>query len=232
MIKTLIISTLAITWLCSCGQGNNSRADKTNIESEVVDSRKNSNIQLSASHNSIKHIYTDTTYTLSNGKTITIQNSLPKGGSIEPGIPYTDSTGKEYFFVVFWTRVTNETDTALEFKVNFPADTFSLPSTFDSYIKLFHPTDKMTYDKLSSYNYGLTDIKYFLDKNFNKTTTSERTINPNEEHIFYTVAIAYHAAGPASAEVILKEHELYYKIKMGLHDPLEISVGSVTFKNE
>ena len=108
MIKSSIILVLVITWLCSCGQGNNVRENKTNIESKVVDTRKNSNIQLSASHNSIKDIYTDTTYTLANGKTISIQNSLPKGGSIEPGISYTDSTGKEYFFVVFWTRVTNE----------------------------------------------------------------------------------------------------------------------------
>ena len=62
----------------------------------------------------------------------------------------------------------------------------------------------MTDDKISLYNYGLTDTKYFLDTNFDKTTTSERTINPNEEHIFYTVAIAYKAAAPIKSSNYFK----------------------------
>jgi len=232
MIRRFIISILAITWFCSCGQRSNSKTEKINIKSEKAVLAKVDNGQQSQIQNLEKYIYTDTTYVSSTGKGITIQNSLPKGGDIEPGIPYIDTTGKKYFVVVFWTRVINETDKALEFNINFPANSLPIPSTFNSYIKLLLPTDSMTFDKLASYSYGLTGIKSFLDTNFDKTSALERTLNPNEEHIFYTVALAYQAGGPARAAIILKEQELYYTIGMGPYSPLEIPSGKITFKNE
>src|SRR5688572_28030879 len=56
--------------------------------------------------------------TISNG--ILIQNSFPKGG------PYPGFRGKNsnYSFLIFSTRVTNETTRPLELKINFPADSF------------------------------------------------------------------------------------------------------------
>ncbi len=147
MRNSLIIFILVITWLCSCGRRSNFRTGKV---------AKNNNRQLSLIHDienasGYRYIYTDTTYASSTGKGITIQNSLPKGGNIKPGTPYTDLTGKKYFFAGFWTRIINETKTAFEFEVNFPADSFPLSSPSDSYLKLFIPTDTMTVDKLSLY---------------------------------------------------------------------------------
>ena len=46
-------------------------------------------------------------YTDSMGKRLVIQNGLPRGE------PYTDPNGKEYFKVIFWTRIINETDNFL-----------------------------------------------------------------------------------------------------------------------
>lgn len=191
MRKSLIISILAITWLCSCGQRSNSKTGEVAIESEIEASTKNNNKQLSQNHDLERYIYTDTTYASSTGKGITIQNSLPKGGGIAPdGTQYFDSSGKSYAFAVFWTRIINETNTPLELNINFPADSFAIFTPPDSYLKLFLPTDTLTYDKLSSYNYGLTAIKSFLDTNFNKATKLQKTINPNEEHIFYVATLS------------------------------------------
>jgi hypothetical protein len=227
MRNSLIILIVAITCLCSCGRRSNIRTGKV---------AKNSDRQLSL-HDLEKasgytYIYTDTTYASSTGKGITIQNSGPKGGNIEPETPYTDSTGKEYFFVAFWTRIINQTNTALEVKINFPGDSFPLSPPSDSYLKLLIPTDKMTVDKLRSYSYGLTGIKSFIDTNFNKTTALQKTIEPNEEHMFYIVAISYQAGGPARSALILKEKELFYRITMGSHGPLEIPCGKIAFINE
>lgn len=179
-----------------------------------------------------RYIYTDTTYASSTGKGITIQNSGPKGGNIEPETPYIDSTGKKYFYAAFWTRIINQTNTVLEFKVNFPGDSFPLSPPSDSYLKLFIPTDKMTVDKLPLFNYGLTGMKSFVDTNFNNATTFQKTIEPNEEHMFYIVTISYQAGGPARSALILKEKELFYRISMGSHGPLEIPCGKIAFKDQ
>ena len=174
-----------------------------------------------------RYLYKDTTYTR---KGITIQNSLPKGGNVEPGIPYIDSTGKQYFYAAFWTRIINGSDAALDFNVSFPGDSFPLSSSSDSYLKLFIPADTMTVDKLSLFNYGLTGMKSFLDANFNNPTTLQKTIEPGEAHMFYIVAISYQAGGPARSEIILKRKKLFYRIAMGPYGPLEIPSGEVAIK--
>lgn len=233
MKKSLIISILAITWLCSCEQRSNSKTGKLAIESEIEASINNNKKQLSHYHDSEKFIYTDTTYASSKGKGITIQNSLPKGGGIAPdGKQYFDSSGKSYAFAVFWTRIINETNTPLELNINFPADSFAILTPPDSYLKLFLPTDKLTYDKLSSYNYGLTGIKSFLDTNFNKATKLQKKINPNEEHIFYVTTLSYQASGTPRAALILKEQDLYYRMSISPNGSGIIPCGQIAFKNE
>ncbi|MBC9794887.1 hypothetical protein [Sinomicrobium weinanense] len=233
MRKSLIISILAITWLCFCGQKSNSKTGQVAIETEIIDSTKNNNRQPSLIQDLERYIYTDTTYASPTGKGITIQNSLPKGGSIAPdGTQYFDSSGKRYGFAVFWTRIINETTTPLELNINFPADSFAIFTPPDSYLKLFLPTDTLTYDKLSSYNYGLTGIKSFLDANFNKATRLQKTINPNEEHIFYVVTLSYQAAGTPRAALILKEQDLYYSMSISPNGSGTIPSGKIDFKNE
>ena len=228
MRKSLIVLVLAITGLYSCGPRSNFKAAKV---------AKNSDRQQSLIHDiekasGYRYIYTDTTYAFSTGKGITIQNSVPKGGNIEPGGPYIDAKGRQYFYAAFWTRIINGTDIDLEFEVNFPADSFPLSSSSDSFLKLFIPTDTMTFDKLPLFNYGLTGMKSFVDSNWKNATTLQKTIKPNEEQIFYTVALAYQAGGPARSAIILKGKKLFYRTTMGPHGPFEIPFGKTTFINE
>ena len=223
-----ILLMLVFIWLCSCMQ-------KTSPSTDQV--AKNNHRQLSLIHDiekssGYRYIHTDTTYAFSYGNGITIQNSLPKGGNIEPGTPYIDSTGKIYFFAAFCTRIINGTNNALELTVNFPGESFPLSSSSDAYLKLLIPTDTMTVDKLSLYSYGLTGMKSFVDINFNQTTRLQKTIKPNEEHFFYIVTISYQAGGPARSAVIMKDKDLFYSITMGPYDPLEIPCGKIAFKNE
>ena len=233
MRKSLIILILVIIWLCSCGQRSESKTGKVSIDSEIVDSTKIDKSQLSLIPDLNKYIYTDTTYISSTGKEITIQNSFPKGGSIEQdGTQYFDSSGKRNAFAVFWTRIINESNTPLEININFPADSFAIFTPPDSYLKLFLPMDTMAFDKLSSYNYGLTGLKSYLDTNFNNASMLQKTINPNEEYIFHIVTLTYQASGTPRAALILKEQDLFYRMSVAPNGYGIIPCGKIAFKNE
>jgi len=174
---------------------------------------------------------TQSKYTDSGGSTITIQNSFPKGmapldAAAKPG--YTDTTGKYFAYVIYWTRVVNESATPLELTINFPAD---FPSY--SYLKLFLPTDTMTLDKESMTNYGVADLKSFLDTNFNKPATLHRTINPKDEYLFYTAVLSSKMGNSLRAQFVLKEHGLFYSLR-GIAPDLDselIPCGQIAFKN-
>ena len=227
---SLIILILANVWFCSCTQRSKSRTSKVSIGTEAGGSTKDDNSKKSLSSDVDTHVYTDTLYPAATGKGITIQNSLPKGGMIEPnGTQYADSSGKRYAFAVFWTRIINETTTPIELDINFPADSFAIFSPADSYLKLFLPTDTLTLDKLPLFNYGITGLKSFLDRNFNKATRLQRTIKPNEEHIFYIVTLTYQASGTARAALFLKEQDLYYRLSMAPHGNGAIPCGKIVF---
>ncbi len=230
MRNKLIISILVVTWLYSCNQRSNSKREKVAIKSEI-EVTKNSSIKLSQNPNLEKYIYTDTTYTTSTGKGITIQNSFPKGGMIDPnGKQYFDPSGKRYAFASFWTRIINETNVPLELNIDIPADSFAIFTPPDSYLRLLLPSQTVEFDKLSKFNYGLTDIKSYLDTNLDKTSLLRKTINPNEEHIFYVVTLSYKAGGTARAELILKEQDLYYRMSISPYGSGTIPVGKIAFK--
>lgn len=232
MKNSLIILIWATIAVCACGQRSKPTNNEAAINSKIIDSTKHNNSKLPLIDGLDKYIYTDTTYTFSSGKSITIQNSFPKGGSIERGgKQYVDSTGKNYAFAVFWTRIINETSTAVEFKINFPADSFAIFSSPNAYLKLLLPTDTMTFDKLSSFNYGLTGVKSFLDNHLEKSTMLHKTINPNEEAIFYIATITYQAGGTPRAAMILKEQDLHYQISIAPHGAATIPCGEIIFLN-
>ncbi len=81
-------------------------------------------------------------YTDAIGKKIIIQNSFPRGGQ-----KYTDPKGKSYVCAVFWTQIINETDNPFEWKIDFPLDSYDLPSSPGRYFKILLPSDTMTLDK-------------------------------------------------------------------------------------
>lgn len=105
------------------------------------------------------YIDTETRYTDSTGINIIIQNSIRRaGGSLDSTGQrgYTDSAGKKFGYAIFWTRIINETATPIELAINFPADSFAIYPSPNSYLKLFLPPDTMTLAKESLYNYGAT----------------------------------------------------------------------------
>jgi len=153
---------------------------------------------------------------------VIIQNSFPRGG-----LRYTDSSGKDFVYVIFWIRVMNETAIPFELTVNFPADSFAITSPYN-YVKLFLPPNTMIFEKQSLFDYGL-DLKSFLDISFNKPTMFQRTINPKEECVFYIAALSRMPYdGSVRAGLILKEQNLFYRIN--ILDPALISCGKIVFK--
>jgi hypothetical protein len=161
------------------------------------------------------------------GKGVIIQNSEgPRGG------PYTDPGGKKFGYSIFWTRVINETATPLELTINFPADSFKIPPSPDSYLKLFvPPDDPMTRNKGSLYDYGSKFLKSFLDTGINKPTSLQRTINPKETYFFYIGALSYKSGGMVRAGLVLKDQELFYRIGIIPHfDSALFPCGHIVFK--
>ena len=231
MRKNIIILILISTWFYSCGQKYKSATDEISIDSEKIDATISIKDKLSLNNELEKYIYTDSSYKTPNGTKISIQNSFPKGGSIGlGGTQYLDSSGKKHAFAVFWTRIINESNTPLELHINFPSDSSAIFTPPDAYLKLFLPTDTITIDKLSSFNYGLTELKSYLDANFNKATMLQTTINPNEDYIFYVATLSYQASGTPRAALILKEQDLYYRMSIAPFGYGIIPCGKITFK--
>jgi hypothetical protein len=137
-------------------------------------------------------------------KGVIIENSFPKGGR------YTDSSGKESEYRIFWYRVINKTGYPLELTINFSAFTNDRPP--DYHVKFFVPLDTMTVPKEILYNYGVTGLESFLE-GFNKPPVLQRSIKPEQECFFYIGAIVYpHPSGVARASLTLQGQDLLYKI--------------------
>ena len=165
------------------------------------------------------------TYTNSAGKAIKVYNGLPKGGG-----GYINSGGKDYSYVIFWTRIVNESSTSLQMTVKFPTDSFAIFPSPNSYIKLLIPSDTMSLGKISLGDYGLTNLKSILDNGFNKPSIFEKTLNPNEECLFYVPIFIQQARGTARTSFILKGQDLFYKVSI---DPYSILIpcGRIDFKD-
>ena len=175
-------------------------------------------------------------YTDSKGKGLIIENGGPKGDT------YTDPNGKKYFKALFWTRLINETDTPLEFRVGFPAASYELPSSPGISFKILLPSDTMEVDEMSSYNYGLSGLKSFLDSSIDKPSSLKRTINPSDSGGFYVVILRLLGTeGPSGilrTGLSLKGQNLFYRISRydsapahALVDEKEIDCGSINLKN-
>ena len=210
-----IILILVTLWLSSCQKRSKSVTGEVSIDSQQVDVVKVHETSAPPVHELDKYLYTDTLYVNEAGELLTIQNGLPKGGMIDPdGTPYQDASGKSYQFAVFWTRLVNESNEPIDIHVSTPADSFAIFTPPNSYLKLFLVPDEFSYQELSSFNYGLADIKSFLDINFNRGTDLQITLEANEDHIFYIATISYQAAGVPRGAFILKGNDLYYSMSL------------------
>ena len=210
---------MATTGLFSCEQG--SKPTPNTVDTKTLDSTKNVQSQNTLTNHNERGINTKYEYTESNGARLIIQNSFPRGG-----LRYKEPNGKEYVYAVFWTRIINETFDPLVLTIDFPLDSFEIPSSSGNYMKLLLPSDTMTTDKESLYDYGLT-VKSFLDNNRNKSSSLKRTINPKGSSTFYVVTICNRGVGGTlRTGLSLKEQNLFYRV-----NEKEIHCGSINLKN-
>jgi len=170
-----------------------------------------------------KWIYTDSTYTNTSGKTVFIQNSFPKGGG-----RYTARDGTNFSYVIFWNRIVNESDTPLELTVHFADDSLTMFQSHNSYTKIFLLQETMTLEKVPLLDYGVTELKSFLDAGFYKPSGMHRTIKPKEERLFYIAMLFMDARGSARTELVLNGQGLYYKLSVG-SDKALIPCGKIVF---
>lgn len=246
MRKNLIILILAANGLFSYGQIGKSKPDKVATDIDASDSTKNKE-QKTQTDIPNSFIESEFKFTDSAGKDVIIQNSKTKGGGNIDGDRdlnavrgYDDSTGIHYAHAIWWTRIINETTSPLELSINFPADSLRIiPPPDNNYFRLFFPSDTMTVNKLSSYNYGITGLRSFFDSNFNKPTGLKTKINPNEEYFFYVTMLmqmpnqrdSQRWEGPTRAGIVLKEQNLFYKVSVGSLGTKLIPIGQFVLKN-
>lgn len=172
--------------------------------------------------NQNKSVYSRYNYTDSIGMKLIIENSFPKGG-----MRYIAPNGQEYNYAVFWTRLINETNNTLELNINFPVDSYEISSLPGKYFKIVMPPNIMTLEKIPLFNYGLTDLKTFLDNSIDKSSL-KRTISSKESTGFYVVILCpiEGAKGTLRTSLSLKGQHLFYKI-----NDKEIGCGSINLKN-
>lgn len=212
MKKVIVLIWVAIG-LFSCKQGSKSTTES--VEIETINTVR-------------KYEYADAT-----GKRIVIENSLSRGGR------FTDPEGKEYSKIMFWTRISNETDKSLDLQIDFPAEPYEVPALPDKYFKLLLPPDTMTLDKESLQDYGIKDLEAFLNKNSHRATSLKRTIQPKASSGFYVVILFDKSvSGPTRTGLSIKGQNLYYKVTRydstpahALVDEKEINCGSINLKD-
>ena len=159
----------------------------------------------------------------SNGNTVMVTNSLPKGG----GVVY--QNGKKFGYVVFWTRMSNQSATPIELKLKFPDVTFFKPP--ESYVKIVLPKESMNIEKEQLFDYGLTNLQSLLNDESNQISILKKKIGPKEDYFFYvTVFIHIDGRGAARAKFQLKNKDLFYEFSMG-SDTTLIPCGRLDFKN-
>jgi hypothetical protein len=214
MKKSMFLLMMATGALFSCGQGSKPTPDT--VDKKTLDATKNGQ-----SPNGF--VYRNDVYTDSAGGRLIIQNGLPKGG-----MKYTDSTGEVYVYAVFWTRLTNETGSPLELKIDFPVNSYEVPTLPGKYFKILVPPDTLTLDKEPLFLYGLTDIESFLEKSLHKSSSLKRTIHPKESTGFYVVMLCLieGAHGIVRTTLGLEGQDLFYRI-----NGKEIRCGSINLKN-
>ena len=201
-MKKQIQILLLATVLLSCEKVNKSKTDSG------AETPNSTEIQKSSDKNYEKYIYSKQEYSDAAGKSLIIENSLPKGG-----LKFTDSNGKIYVYAVFWTRIINETESPFELEIDFPAAFHTLKSFPENNLKLLIPSDTLAFDKLDSVNFGLKGLASFLDKNTHKASSLKKTINTKESSGFYVITLFEKGLnGTLRTGFSLKGQNLFYKL--------------------
>lgn len=206
---------VAITVFFSWWQLRKSRP--TAVDIKTLDSNKN--VQNQKAYD--KYIDTKYEYKDATGVGLIIQNSFPKSG-----INYTDLNGKKYVYAVFWTRIINKNVNPVQLSINFPLNSFELPTSSGNYVKLLLPSNTITHDKIPLFDYGLS-VKSFLDQDIHKSSSLKRIIDPNESSGFYLVTLSNQGVnGKLRTGFSLRGQKLFYRII-----DKEIPAGEIKLKN-
>jgi hypothetical protein len=214
----LILITVATVSFCSA---QNSKSTQDSVYAGNLDSVKNEHNQKRLTNRNEKKFNTKYEYTESNGARLIIQNSFPKSG-----INYTDPNGRKYIYAVFWTQIINETFDPLELTIDFPLDSFEIPFSPGTYMKLLLPPDTMTIEKDPLSDYGL-NLKSFLDNSRHKSSSLKRTIHPGSSTAFYVVTLSNRGVGGMlRTGLALRGQNLFYSV-----NDKEIHCGSINLKN-
>jgi len=220
MIKNLLLLTVVTIMLFSCGEERKSKPITVLKDLETPETEELIENQQNVATNDDKYIDTKYVYADAEGNQIIVENSLPKGG-----LKYSAPNGIEYVYAVFWTRITNETENPFELTMNFPEDSYQLPSSPDRFFKLYIPSNTITTEKETQFNYGL-DLEKYLDNNFQKQTEVKRTINPNNSSAFYIVTLFNKGVdGTIRTGLNINEQNIFYKI-----NNKEIQCGKINLK--
>jgi len=190
----------------SCEQGSKTTRKEGGLDkADSAKEARSYNLQ----HKQVEK-YVDTRYDYidPSGARITVQNSFPKGGQ-----KYTDPNGKEYVYAVFWTRILNETSQPFELNIDFPAKSYDLSSEKGIQFKMVFPTDAMTADAASLFNYGLSDLESGLNDNLNKPSIFKKTIKPKDSGLFYFVVLTNRGLdGTLRTGFSIEKQDLIYRI--------------------
>lgn len=220
MRNTLLRFIVTTTVLISCGQKHKSTPVLEPKDTETSNTADPTEIQKSVTISENKYIDTKYVYADSDGKQIIIENSLPKGG-----LKYAAPNGEEYVYAIFWTRITNETDNPFELTMDFPENSYELPSSPGRFFKLFIPSDTMKLDKEPLFNYGL-DLENYLGDNFHMQAELKRSINPKSSSGFYIITLFNKwVNGTVRTGLSIKEQNIFYRI-----NDRAIHCGSINLK--
>lgn len=158
----------------------------------------------------------------SNGNLIMFTNSFPRGG----GVKYYN--GKKYSYVIFWTRIQNQSATPMELQLKFP-DLIFFKSP-ESHIKIVLTKDTMSDEKIQLFDYGLTNLQSLLTEEAKQLNVLQKRIYPKEIYFFYVPVFMHSISGTARAALVLKDRDLFYKITIG-SDTALVHCGNIIFKN-
>jgi len=213
----------------ACGQSHKTTTDKeVNATKTVAKKTKYKSEIKTHGFTRASYLHTEATYTDKTGKGIIIQNSYPRGGPI-------NTPEGRYGHAVFWSRVINKTDTAVDLNLKFPADSIVVKPATNTHFKLLVPPDTMTPDKVSTFGFGLDYIEDFVAENFYKSSQYQRTIKPNEDAMFYVILLSRLA--PTDKAVIrtglfLEGQDLVYKLEdLDSQRDKFVPNGSISFKD-
>jgi len=240
MNKTLIILITTTVALFSCTQESKSTKKQVKKDPKSIYSTEIATEKESPGIFDSQFLHTQYEYSDSKGTTLSIENSLPRGGH-----RYTDPAGKSFVYTIYWTRLINQSANPLEVQINFPADSIPLTAANDIYFKLVLPPNKVEKaqkalvnhrmpatkmdisDRDPVYNYGLIDLKSVLDQRLHKPSSFHHIIQPNDTVSFYIVNLFNKGVkGVVRTGLSLEQEALFYTV-----NGKKTRVGEVEFQN-